>query len=977
MSLRSDSVYRVDVSKSSPSQDDSERRIGLPPKVLQIRLTEPALRQLAAACSSTERGLGGIRIDVDPTDPLLVIGDSEFPLHAPLPTSGSQSSGASAQREVASTSSAPHELYKLSKDESTLHRIGTIATKFTVKPTRDVSAVAQRLKQQKEEEEHRKEERRRALMQGASPHSSNAASSSRSGISKTLAGVRASSGSPSLVASPLSRSSSLSRITGRRETNPFPPSSLSRDVSRERSNAGYTLVDREKQIGASYGAGPARQSDRAVTHSPQISGTSRAQRNPSDIEEDGPLPFNDDRSERTRQLSSPASAASEAASKKTSKLTTRQRLAKATKAGSRLLAASERRATPERRTTPAANHTSPPSQLGSLNNTRLLANGSSESSTETPAWSPTRSKPEEKISSVSSDREALDKSAVHDSTGQDRGRKTSSVLSSAATTVKDNSLLASERSSTAFNTRDLDVYERNSDSSTTKPRSAAASLTRATSTDSHKAGRPTALDEDGQSSKLNSKTMADSREPRTTTKSAPSSAVQVVTMKKARPSNISDASTSASRISASSTLSKRSQPEPSHDRSSRPDRSALEHRSTDHSLRNTSSPSPSKPASTREVQDGSSDLLPRKRRRTDDFTSCDSAPQHRERRSSISSSANNGRADEGPSLRDSGREDSRPGPAPPRANIPVSASMPSFAPTSNKLNTVAEDREMRLNGGEYRDRRRERAYHEWRDEEYQDREGSRSDNGRRSLEAASQVSTSAPSNRPHPERPIRGVGPGATHWSEPWLDVRSKSDWHRLAQRFAKTQEEYRVVRHRLEVENERLEREMQLVGKEERSTRDGAAAEQSLLFSPRQVSVTSADGEDVVMGEVDKETAINTSMNARHGKVKVDDGNESPEEGEMVSEDEGAVGGRERGSVEAGSSLDDSSIGQQRRSESPDGLAWRSDSAVKPGDGGEDRPLTYADLAERVKEVGEMHGSLSRMHRVLVEFKGKTDAVR
>ncbi|GAC97809.1 hypothetical protein PHSY_005397 [Pseudozyma hubeiensis SY62] len=971
MSLRSDSVYRVDISKSSPSQDDSERKNGSPPKVLQIRLTEPALRQLAAACSSTEGGLGSIRIDVDPTDPLLVIGDAEFPLHAPLPAGGSQASRASSQREVASTSSAPHELYKLSKDESTLHGLGTISTKFTVKPTRDVSAVAQRLKQQKEEEEHRKEERRRALMQGTSPHSSNPAASSRSGVSKTLSGVRASSGSPSLVASPLSRSSSLNRIPGRRETNLFPPSSLSRDVSRERPNAGSSLADRERQIGASYSAALARRSDRAVTASPQISGTSRRQNNPVNIEEDGQLPSDEDRSERTRQLSSPASAASDAASKKTPKLTTRQRLAKATKAGSRLLAASERHATPERRTTPAANHISPPSQRGSLNNTPKA--NSSGSSTETPAWSPTRSRAEEKISSVSPRREALDKSTVHDSTGQDRGRKTSSALTSAATTVRDKPLLVSESSSASFNARNLDGHERKSASSATNPRSAAASLTGTTSTDSNKAIRPTALVEDGRSSTPNSKTMADSREPRTTMKSASSSAVQVVTMKKARPSNISDSNTTASRVFTSSTPSKRPQPEPSPDRPEWADRPALEHRSNDHSLKNTSSPSPSKPTSTRELQDGSSDLLPRKRRRTDDFTSSDSASRHRERRSSTSSSANNGHANESPSLRESGQEDTGSGPALPRANIPVSASMPSFAPTSNKLHTVAEHRETRLHGGEYRDRRRERAYDEWQDEEDKDR-----DSGRRSLEAASQASTSTPSSKSHPERPIRGVGPGATHWSEPWLDVRSKSDWHRLAQRFAKTQEEYLMVRHRLEVESERLDREMQLVEKEEQSTRDGAAAEQSLLFSPHQISVVDADGEDVVMGEVDKETAINTSMNARgHGKVKVEDGDESPEEGEMVSDDEGAVGTRERASVNAASSLDGSSAGQQGRSESPDGLAWRSGSMVKSGGGGEDRPLTYADLAERVKEVGEMHGSLSRMHRVLVEFKGKTDAVR
>ena len=65
------------------------------------------------------------------------------------------------------------------------------------------------------------------------------------------------------------------------------------------------------------------------------------------------------------------------------------------------------------------------------------------------------------------------------------------------------------------------------------------------------------------------------------------------------------------------------------------------------------------------------------------------------------------------------------------------------------------------------------------------------------------------------------------------------------------------------------------------------------------------------------------------------------------------------------------------RRSESPDNLAWRSSStkphsSSNPGSDAEDRPLSYADLADRVKQLNELHGSLSRMHRVLTDFKAK-----
>ncbi|KAJ1030421.1 hypothetical protein NDA16_001330 [Ustilago loliicola] len=183
MSLRSDSIYRVDLRSRQPDAE-YDNDPASPPQVLQIRLTEQALQQLVNAYTGSDGSKAQMRIDVDPADPILVIGDTSFPLHAPLPASGSQSAS-----DAASTSTAPHELYKLSKDESTLHRISTISTKLSVKPTRDVSTVAQRLKQQKEEEEQRKEERRRALMAGASLQLS-ASSSSRTGINKTLAGLK-------------------------------------------------------------------------------------------------------------------------------------------------------------------------------------------------------------------------------------------------------------------------------------------------------------------------------------------------------------------------------------------------------------------------------------------------------------------------------------------------------------------------------------------------------------------------------------------------------------------------------------------------------------------------------------------------------------------------------------------------------------------------------------------------------------------
>lgn len=1003
MSLRSDSVYRVDLH----SQQGSElnRHSGSPPKVLQIRLTEQALQQLTNAYSNADVGNASIRIDVDPTDPLLIIGDSEFPLHAPLPASGSRSSNTT-NTETGVTSTAPHELYKLSEDESTLHRVDTITTKFSVKPTRDVSAVAQRLKQQKEEEEHRKEERRRALMQGASPHTS-ASSSSRSGVNKALAGVRASSGSPSVIASPLSRPSSLNRLSGRREPNLLHSPALSRDVSRERSEAASPAPAHLKPTGPSYDATTkARRADRAITDSPQRTSLNRTNYKSAELEEDGQLPSDGDQPEKKSQQSSPAIAGSEAASRKPSKLTTRQRLAKATKAGSRLLAASERRATPERWTAPSATQASPPSKLATPAKVSTSESSGSNPLAASLQRSPSKTNPEETSPSASSRRAApasssyrANEEAGSRSTCQERNRRPSAASTAATNLAREKPLTAAEKSSGALLSRRADEPTRSGSSSTPKTRSTKDSM------GSNKTSEPTAAAGDRRSQTSESKTKADSNERKVSTKQAAQAAVQVVTMKKAKPSSACEAR--SSKAAASSRPSKRSEPEScEQERSAKAAASKREQPPADKRVSTSTTSSSSTKANGSQTQIDRADPLPRKRRRTDDFSSSDSFPRHREIQPSTSSSTSNPCAQENARRREASPDESlrRVEPTSPRASIPVSASMLSFTSASNQLPTVAEDRETERRKTEYHDRRRNWSCDESRYEAQgsQERDGrsrrddaqeherstcrGRDEGGRESSDVQGQpcglplASPSANIRTASTERPIKGVGPGATHWSEPWLDVRSKADWHRLAQRFTKTQDEYIVSRQRLEIESRRLERELELATEEEELRLDTDAgaqvpAEQGLLFSAHRCVTT---GEQ----EVEMETAINTSLNARRRRTRAVDADESPEEGEMrSSDDEAGKTGEAGGDAVARRSAEASDaivLASSRRSESPEGLAWRFSSQAKSSsmavDGSDavDRPLSYTDLTERVKQLGELHGSLSRMHRVLVEFKGK-----
>lgn len=983
MSLRPDSVYRVDL---RGGQHDTEDRNGAdsPPKVLQIRLTEQALRQLANAYASSDGSKAQIRIAVDPADPLLVIGDTSFQLHAPLPASGSRSAS-----DAASTSTAPHELYKLSKDESTLYRIGTISTKLSVKPTRDVSAVAQRLKQQKEEEEQRKEERRKALMAGASPQLS-ASSSSRTGINKTLANVRTAVGSPSLASSPLSRSSSWSKLSSRREPSLLQAASVSNAASREPSlgarGSSPAVGAHARLQGASYDVGSNGRAARASTDSPKtaaanhsrgtasLAGSSRTEQKHAEGEEEGQY-SEDERGRKPAALSSPASGASDLASgssKKTTKLTTRQRLAKATKAGSRLLAVSERKATPERRTALTSSLASPPSKSSAsiyvTASSRVTSKAVADDSSTGRQGSPPRAKAKEAAVSEPLRRARPEGSDLpvdnrtRGTTSVERIRKASPPpTASTSRTVKDEPAMRTEHGSRPTASASIPSLHR-----------PAASADRDVAVPKAKR-RSSAVDgRDG--FRLSSKAIASSSKTAATSSHASPASVQVVTMRKARTSTAADIAATNKSTTDTSTASRPSQhsePETSNmDRSNRSNTNGRLDRPPDREAG-----SPTKQATARKSGDYSADVGQRKRRRTNDFVPSDHLMQNRDEKGSSSVSSTPLRRDESlPRTREPSREGSirRVDPASPRegtkrGGIPVSASMPSFASSGTHLQAVPEraDRDAgRPRKEEYHDRRRDRSYDEdhnyaYRENDDPQRGRNRADDVRNSSSRG--VSTTPPSAAKSPsaaDRPIKGVGPGATHWSEPWLDVRSRSDWHRLAQRFAKTQEEYLSTRKRLEAENERLDRELELASNEEQE-----APRQSLLFSPHKQA--QAEGGDVEMQELEVETAVNTSINSRNGRrVNVEDGsdgNESPEEGEMRSDDEIAKPGDEG-----------------RRSESPDNLAWRgpnNEVGRASGNGsqeGAERPLSYTDLANRVQQLVELHGSLSRMHRVLVDFKSK-----
>ncbi|GAC73461.1 hypothetical protein PANT_9c00133 [Moesziomyces antarcticus T-34] len=1062
MSLRSDSVYRVDLGErpsSAPADDKSmDNGPSSPPKVLQIRLTEQALQQLASAYTSSGSAKSQIRLNFDAAEPELLVGSVSIPLHASVPAASSQSRPPAHGFSPAPSSAAPHELYRLSHDESTLTRVGTIAAKLSVKPTRDVSAVAQRLKQQKEEEELRKEQRRQALIQGSSPNLSVASSNSKSSANKTLAAARASSSSAFFSSSPLSRSSSLTNVTAqRRQTGLLPPAAVSRAQSREVSpgaRSSLPTTTHPKVQGASYESGlSVSRTARATTDSPQTSSVAQMRSSSAahssshrssgiggsslSTQEEGHV-SDDGQARRADLTSSPASVSSDVAggaAKKSSKLTTRQRLAKATKAGSRLLAMSERKPTPELRATPSTSaRTSAsvaPSTQSSAQNSRSTPIDHVLSTVPKSEPSQRATKPKESVVNASATKMGSDR---QEAARQDRSQ-TATYLAKTKEIASSSRSRAEAAQKTETSSKRTALQE-----SAKEPPKRERTTSVEQSSISFKTERP------GATTTTVKAGAASSRSPEKVARAA----VPVVTMRRARPPPVDDPKSGSPRAtSQTGSSAKAAAPAIEPERSEREQRPRARSDSRTHTEIDTragpSSSPPSKQANTKKRVDESSDAAQRKRRRTNDFAPPSDQPtRYRERRLSASPEPMSRRADidmirrrdesATPSVRPT---EASTGQTSIREHVPSSASMPSFASVGHRLRSVPEAGERNSRNAkvdDYRDRRRDRGSDEHdrgtdasrdRGKSYY-RETEEKSRGRSGAPDAHGSSSRRPSNGSNAvkspsgsgERSIKGVGPGAAHWSEPWLDVRSRADWHRLAQRFAKTQQEYLASREQLEAESERLDRELELASAEEQAAsqpmglHSQTSAKQSLLFSPHAHSVSKmtrhgstgeSDELDVDMLDVERETSINTAHNAAGPQRREslasgrreprEDGEESPEEGEMRSSDDEAGQPRamkrsnsaEDGARAAGAELE-TLLREASRSESPDNIAWRAQptGVAAAADGSNvderarsravasDRPLSYADLADRVHQLAELHGSLSRMHRVLVDFKAK-----
>ncbi|KAN0066023.1 hypothetical protein ACQY0O_000115 [Thecaphora frezii] len=254
-----------------------------------------------------------------------------------------------------------------------------------------------------------------------------------------------------------------------------------------------------------------------------------------------------------------------------------------------------------------------------------------------------------------------------------------------------------------------------------------------------------------------------------------------------------------------------------------------------------------------------------------------------------------------------------------------------------------------------------------------------------------------PSRSPSPPIPllptVKGVGPGAAHWLEPWLDVRSRADWHRLAARFSKTCDEYRSNKRRLDEERVRLDEELDLAKREEDEQRTGGGG----------------GGLGIVInsGPEDEAQSQSQAQAQRHNSPKrkrtpTGNSDASLEEGEMASDEEVApaaaeetrtLPNREPPSTLGLTTQSDSS---RTRSTSPeDHLVWRTEAMARgrsrsgttspplsrSGSVGHDAkppppPLAYKELKMLADRHRELHGSLARMQKVLVEFKGRFEAV-
>lgn len=288
--------------------------------------------------------------------------------------------------------------------------------------------------------------------------------------------------------------------------------------------------------------------------------------------------------------------------------------------------------------------------------------------------------------------------------------------------------------------------------------------------------------------------------------------------------------------------------------------------------------------------------------------------------------------------------------------------------------------------------------------------------------------------------PLRPPGPGvAIQTSEPWLSLKSSSDYVRLAERFLKTFQEYRELRVRCEKEKEMLlmeegilegemERENRESSMRERDGRDvefreeergGGEGEFERIGNPSREGNDNSDGMQVEM-EIDSKSPdqdeedkfkpepslpdISISHSIPKGKQSQNPPS-SPEEGEMTPQVEQfptfstSTSNSTTTAIEQERRTSDQSILRQAsepqsRSQSPPSV-WRSIPPLIATESSSShhlghhqfsqrhnrqalisRPMSFRELEELVTRTKELFGQLKRMRETLLEHKEKMTRV-
>lgn len=260
----------------------------------------------------------------------------------------------------------------------------------------------------------------------------------------------------------------------------------------------------------------------------------------------------------------------------------------------------------------------------------------------------------------------------------------------------------------------------------------------------------------------------------------------------------------------------------------------------------------------------------------------------------------------------------------------------------------------------------------------------------------------------------RGVGAGAAHASEPWLDVQSLEDWTRLTARFGRTYEEYTRMAVRLESEKERLERERAMARREREEEEEEVRRVREEVERERHGAGAGVEAAVNASGPQEKEKGGETPRKETVDRIAMPtkQGRESPEEGEMTPDEPSAGRGRppldDAASAQAALGSGTGDHDRDRESASPGAArssrslsppsVWRASAsdgnASHPGQvhahglgqlhgmtqihahghaqGSENdsAPLSYAELSDLVARLSELHGQLERMKRALVDYK-------